>query len=407
MSRRKKDGTFWPGFRPEARILLWVARICGDEERRETLLKIIEEEKVDWPYLLDLALHNRLLSLLHHRIQALKTDKVPSKIQKILEEEFRETSVKNMNMVRELLALLKLFKEHDIPVISYKGPILTQELFGHHGLRNYWDIDLIVHRKDVLKAKELVLARDYKRELEFTAKEEQHVLDRCCEFNFDREKDGIHLEVHWRLLPQTFTREFDSSYIWERAVSQSFMNMGILTLPPEEMLLLLCIHGGDKHLWKRLKWVSDVALLLEKHKDLDWERLIDDAGTLKKEETLALGLFLAHQLLDTPLPDKIKTWVLGLPGTRIWAGIVTGLLFKNPSGYPAFGEWRAYLDAFNGKNNVWLKDLLAYTHAVCQPEIGDETGVTFRLPVMWRIFGGLAYVLRFLKVLRYRGRGRR
>ena len=35
------------------------------------------------------------------------------------------------------------------------------------------------------------------------------------------------------------------------------VNTTALTLPPEEQVLILCMHGGDKHQWSRLKWISD------------------------------------------------------------------------------------------------------------------------------------------------------
>ena len=41
------------------------------------------------------------------------------------------------------------------------------------------------------------------------------------------------------------------------------------TLSPEDLLLALCVHGSV-HMWSSLRWVADVARLLERSPQLDW-----------------------------------------------------------------------------------------------------------------------------------------
>ncbi len=70
------------------------------------------------------------------------------------------------------------------------------------------------------------------------------------------------------------------------------------------MFLMLCVHG-TQHYWERLSWICDIAELLRKHRDFDWNSLLKTAAQTGGQRMLFLGLSLAHELLGTPLPDEI------------------------------------------------------------------------------------------------------
>jgi hypothetical protein len=53
-----------------------------------------------------------------------------------------------------------------------------------------------------------------------------------------------------------------------------------------------------------LEWLCGVAELI-RGTDVDWERVLERTATHKIEKTLLLGLILAHDLLDAPLPESI------------------------------------------------------------------------------------------------------
>jgi hypothetical protein len=65
------------------------------------------------------------------------------------------------------------------------------------------------------------------------------------------------------------------------------------------------VHGA-KHLWDQLNWICDIAELIRAHQDLDWDGLLARARALHGERILALGLFLADDLLGAPLPGAIR-----------------------------------------------------------------------------------------------------
>ncbi len=78
----------------------------------------------------------------------------------------------------------------------------------------------------------------------------------------------------------------------------------MLALAPEDMLLSLCVHGS-KHLWERLAWVCDIAEWLASHPGLRWSELLAQAERTGQQRMLFVGLRLAAELLDAPLPGSV------------------------------------------------------------------------------------------------------
>ena len=66
---------------------------------------------------------------------------------------------------------------------------------------------------------------------------------------------------------------------------------------------MLCVHGA-KHFWDRLGWIFDVAELIVAQ-PVDWPLTMRIAAKLKSTRLLLLGLYLAHDLLDAPVPETI------------------------------------------------------------------------------------------------------
>ena len=93
--------------------------------------------------------------------------------------------------------------------------------------------------------------------------------------------------------------------LWERLETVSLADTPVRTLAPEDLLLILCVHGA-KHYWSRLGWICDIAALLHIPRRLKWELILAQARRLGGIRMLLLGILLAHELLGTPLPEAIQ-----------------------------------------------------------------------------------------------------
>jgi hypothetical protein len=108
------------------------------------------------------------------------------------------------------------------------------------------------------------------------------------------------------------------------------------TLAPDVLLPSLCEHGS-KHLWERLTWICDVAELVQRDQDLDWERIGVEARRSDGHRTVALGLRLAEDLLGVPVPEPMRAHARD-PVVGGLAGHVRATLFRDRRQRPGFLE---------------------------------------------------------------------
>jgi len=79
----------------------------------------------------------------------------------------------------------------------------------------------------------------------------------------------------------------------------------VLTLAAEDLLSALCVHGS-KDFWERISWIADVAELIQRQTGLDWDRAFRTAESLRAERMLHVGLALANDLSQAPMPEDIR-----------------------------------------------------------------------------------------------------
>ncbi|MCK4389505.1 MAG: nucleotidyltransferase family protein [Desulfobacterales bacterium] len=67
----------------------------------------------------------------------------------------------NVIFTEKLLNLPNLFEAHGIPALPFKGPVLAQTVYGDLSRRQFVDLDILVQRRNVLKAKDLLISHRY------------------------------------------------------------------------------------------------------------------------------------------------------------------------------------------------------------------------------------------------------
>lgn len=117
-------------------------------------------------------------------------------------------------------------------------------------------------------------------------------------------EDGICVDLHWRLTGNAFPFRLHYEQIRHRLQPVTLLGTTIHTLPSDDLLLYLCVHGA-KHFWVNLGWICDVAELVRKRPEIVSESLLQRARSLGCERVLSLGLILAQGLLDIPLPRSL------------------------------------------------------------------------------------------------------
>ena len=94
---------------------------------------------------------------------------------------------------------------------------------------------------------------------------------------------------------------------------------------------MLCIHGS-KHFWNELRFIIDVAELINKN-NLNWEKIINYTKLYDIKNIVQLGLFLAHDLLKAPLNENIleevrKNTIIKKLARKIYLGLFSSTSYK-------------------------------------------------------------------------------
>ena len=150
-----------------------------------------------------------------------------------------------------------------------------------------------------------------------------------------RDGSDAPVELHWRFAPDCFP-SLDVDDALTRARRVTLAGHRVPSLGLEDLLLTLCVHGG-KHVWASLEWVCGVAELLRRG-DVDLDVVVGAAERLRCRRLVRLGLRVAHELLDAPLPRAIATDGSGDETTTRLAAAVYARLWGAGSTRPVAGR---------------------------------------------------------------------
>jgi len=116
--------------------------------------------------------------------------------------------------------------------------------------------------------------------------------DNACAFGNEQE---VLVDVHWRFSPVYSSLPLETDDLWQRLEKVNIGKQSLFTLSAEDLLIVLCCHGFT-HEWERLVWVCDVATLVGRRENLDWDYLFLKAKRLGVLRIVFVGLALAGEL---------------------------------------------------------------------------------------------------------------
>jgi hypothetical protein len=158
-ARASRSDNSW-SLSPERELILRCATTTLDDERADRIKALLETE-LDWDCLLKEAEQHGITPLLYSNLEATFPGAVPEPFIHTLRDCFRKNLISNLLLTSEMCNVINLLESHGISAIPFKGPTLATAAYGDLALREFRDIDLLVRKEDVLKAKAILTARGY------------------------------------------------------------------------------------------------------------------------------------------------------------------------------------------------------------------------------------------------------
>jgi Uncharacterised nucleotidyltransferase len=261
-------------------------------------------EGLNWQTLLEFAQQHAVRPLLRRALKlSMCWNAVPASIQLQLEHFNRVNLQKNLFLAGELLRLVKAFRDNGLALAVFKGPVLAATVYNDLCLREFCDLDVLIHETDLDRAENILIASGY--EVEFPDKDFRSVfLSYHGQYAFRHIQTGHWLDLHWRLTGKTAVSPLQVAEVWPKLKQVTIAGRTVPTFADDDLALFLAAHG-TKDGWKRLLWVCDFARLLQNCHTIDWEKVLDRAVRSHCSRPLLLAVALACSLLDAPVPAQL------------------------------------------------------------------------------------------------------
>ena len=314
---------------PETELLLCCARVLVDAETSRNIEKIVSG-RIDWEKIHELSVAHRVVPLVRRTLDNCCPEVVPPPVRNNLEKAVDGFREHNKNNLRVLLEILCLFEENEIPIVPFKGVTTALSVYGSMDLRQCGDIDLLVRRQDYLRAKDLLIRFGYNH-MYFghaevsTAQAQLGASDGrpSVDLHYSVSPLFLHTDMHDALkgsqlddrncnrlvtMSTYWFYAFDSDRLWNSLSELDISGHKVRILSPEDSLLLACTHGIKEN-WRMLRRLCDVAEIIRRHDNMDWDALSNSTEMTAARTKLYLALTCAHQLLGAPLPAHISEQV--------------------------------------------------------------------------------------------------
>jgi hypothetical protein len=350
----------------------------------------------DWTDVVDAALHHGVAPALHVLLDGAAPAPVPAAARQLLRDAWRDGAKRALVGSVALRDVLAALRTAGIDALPLKGPALAEDLYADPALRPFSDLDILVRQRDAGAALSVLASFGYRLPPPLRKVDARTLAGVTNEVTVEH-PERMAVDVHWQVAAAGYPFRFDPDLLWRSARPLPFHGEPVLAPGREALLLFLCVHAA-RHAWSRLMWLGDIARIA--HAGPDWDAAIRVATEARCMRPLLLGLVLAHEVLDAPVPPAIVDRARAEPALVALAKATTRSFFEVPDADPRFVATR-----FTARlaDRLWDK-------AMCYAALLAPTQAELECLALPPAMTGLYYPFRFARLavkyaaLRPRGR---
>ena len=291
---------------PEKRLLVACARTRMSAAVANQI-RDIAAAPLDWDFLLRAAAENSILPLLALNLPAAAPAAFSAEQFDKLKAASRAAGIRSLQFAAELVRVIEALRAEQVLVLPYKGPVIAVEAYGDLALREFDDLDLVLHQRDIPRADRVLAKLGYTPRFPALLAQGASI---AGEYSYSNSGRRSFVELHTERTLRHFPVAPDLGAMGRRAITVDIGGQEVLTFAPEDTLVMLCVHGS-KDYWERISWIADVSEFVQRASGIDWQRVVGLATSLKAERMMHLGLLLAARVLGMPLPSQIRSQVEG------------------------------------------------------------------------------------------------
>lgn len=309
---------------PELNLLFISLYLSGDEltaSRPEYGIQSVTEAEglisrsdINWELLYLYADSHSVKPQLAVLISMIRTGLVPNDFRKKIEDASRQNLVDQLDHLKEFFRVMRRLVGKGVAVVPFKGFWLAEKYYGNLALRESDDIDILVRFADLLQIRRVMPETGYLVGAPYL----KEIDKRGCEFNYGLYSGGrciSHLEFHWRMAPAGFGLNITLDDLESQVVPAEIQGQPLGAFSPCATMLLTVMHHGGKDGFVKLKQVYDIAMILRRGEEIDWQWLLAEAKRFGCLSLLGVAAELAYVVCGVAVPEQLRS-LPGSPGVR-------------------------------------------------------------------------------------------
>ena len=306
---------------------------------------------LDWQALNKAAGEHGVTPLVFSQLLAHFAELVPTEWRTRMRSSLEETARRNLYMTAEMSRLANQFRVAGIFAVPYKGPLLATQAYGNLAMRQFSDLDFAIRQRDLPRAAALLKASGYNPVFGKVAADEGR-RSTHSEYQFVRAAGHVIVEMQTEATLRYFPRKLDFDSLERRLTTISLGDGETLSFSIEDTLILLAVHGA-KHFWERLLWIADISELSQAAPGIHWAEAFSLAKEMGVSRPLNLALYLAHRMLEAPLPDDVLEQVFrDRVAKTLGDGICGRFSMRAQAQLPVFSRFRFRVAS---RDNFWAR----------------------------------------------------
>jgi hypothetical protein len=260
-------------------------------------------QDLDWSEVVRFAINCHVGSLAYHGLKQSTDDQLPQAAHSRLHEIYQVNALRNLRLAKRLFQIVELFNDQGIENLVFKGPAVAQQAYRDLSLRQFVDLDLLIHPQDFHRAYDLLIQAGFSPSAALSRTQQRWLLQTAVEYQFRAQGDFI--EIHWDLAPDTFLYPLKARDFWDDSTQLQILDHPMRTLSVEKAVFFTCFHAA-RHAWESLKYAADLAHYSYAYPSLDWLALLEYARRHGFYRLMCLSLLFSAKLCGAVYPPQVS-----------------------------------------------------------------------------------------------------
>jgi len=293
---------------PEFRLVAacsWLPR-SDHAVRQSRIIASLTDSRLNWNEVASLATRHGVVGQFCTLMGRRGWVNIPPETKVRLKNIRAQQVVRALSQVSELTRIGRIFSAAGISSLPLKGVALSQELYGDPCMRSSGDLDILLLPDDMEKAEEHLTRLGYRNLLglhRMGESQQRHIIKTFHHHEYMNDARGVLVELHWR--SYLWTKE-QVAALWESSSDTTWLDAGLKQLSPVENILFLADHGA-RHDWLCLKWLADVAMLMQDLSADDWLSLQEKADFFDLRRVMGQTATLLEWFYGIQQPEIFKS----------------------------------------------------------------------------------------------------